>query len=96
LSKHAKVKKAIDLYESFSGHSPEFLDTVTFPVPDVALKIGQCDGLLYTTVRDGKTERYIHKFKAKSRPLLVTTFDGTQLILIGGSFRFTERGIVDK
>ena len=83
------------LYENFSGHSSEFLDKVQFPVPDVALKIGQCDGVLYTTVRDGKTEHYLHKFKAKSRPLLVTTFDGTQLLMIGGSFRFTERGIID-
>ncbi len=96
LSKRAKINKAVDLYENFSGHTPEYVDTIKFPVPDVALKIGQCDGILYTTVRDGKTEKYIHKFKVRSRPLLATNFDGTQLLMIGGSFRFTERGIVDE
>jgi len=72
------------------------VETLKISIPEVALKIGQCDGVLYTTVRDGKTEKYIHKFKARSRPLLVTSFDGKQLLMVGGSFRFTERGIVDE
>lgn len=66
------------------------------PEIDVGLKVGHCDGILYTTVRDGKTEKYIHKFKRSSRPLLAASFDGKSLVLIGGSYQFTERGIVDK
>lgn len=66
------------------------------PVPDVGLKIGHLDGVLYTTVRDGKTEKYIHKFKRSSRPLLAVSFDGKNLIMLGGAYQFTERGIVDK
>lgn len=90
------MHKAIELYEAFTGHAPEYLDTYDMPVPDVGLKIGHMDGVLYTTVRDGKTEKYIHRFKKKSRPLLVSSFDGTQLIMLGGAYQFTERGIVDK
>jgi len=74
---------------------PKYIDDYKMPIPDVALKIGQCDGVLYTTVRDGKTERYIHKFKKSSRPLLAVSFDGRQLIMLGGAYQFTDRGIVD-
>jgi hypothetical protein len=62
----------------------------------VAFKIGDCDGILYTTVRDGVTESYIHKFKKKSRPVLASSFDGKQLLILAGGYEFTERGIVDK
>ncbi len=95
LAKSTKLKKAIDLYEDFTGHKAEYTDTYNMPVPDVGMKIGQCDGILYTTIRDGKTESYIHKFKKSSRPLLAVTFDGKQMIMVGGSYQFTERGIVD-
>jgi len=74
---------------------PENLDYYEVEPVDVAFKIGECDGLLYTTVRDGVKESYIHKFKKKSRPLLVSSHDGKQLFLLGGRYDFTERGIVD-
>lgn len=96
LSRQAKVKKAIDLFENFTGHMPEYLDTVELKIPEVGLLVGDCDGILYTTVRDGKRESYIHRFRKNSRPHLVATYDGKQLVLIGGSFQFTERGIEDR
>jgi len=95
-AKQKKIVSAIQLFEDFRGGSPEYIDTVDLPTPEVGMKIGKCDGVLYTTVRDGVKEKYIHKFKVKSRPLLATSFDGKHLLLIGGSYRFTERGIVDK
>jgi hypothetical protein len=51
---------------------------------------------MYSTVRDGRHENYVHRFGAKSRPLLAASSDGTQLYLLGGAYNFTERGIVDK
>lgn len=54
-----------------------------------------CDGILYETVRDGKVEHYVHKFKKGARPVLAAGHDGKSLALIGGKFTFTERGIVD-
>ncbi len=48
-----------------------------------------------TTRSGGKIEKYVHEFKAQDRPMLVVSPDGRQLMLIGGRFRFTERGIVD-
>ena len=90
------VGKAIDLFRRFRGDEPKYIDTVKFKIPDVALLIGQMDGIMYTTVRDGKAERYIHKFKRKSRPLLAVGHDGNQLIILGGEYEFTELGIEDK
>jgi hypothetical protein len=94
--KNQKVKKAAQLFEDFTGHKPGHVDELRLKTHDVALKIGQVDGILYTTIRDGKTERYIHRFKKKSRPLLAASYDGQQLYILGGEYAFTDRGIVDK
>lgn len=64
--------------------------------PNVGMVVGECDGILYTTVRDGETEHYIHDFKKKCRPTLISSHDGKHLGLIGGDFTFTERGITDR
>lgn len=90
------VDQAADLYERFSGHDPEEIGRVSVPkIPRVAVAIGEVDGILYSTIRDGKFEKYIHKFHKRDRPLFVVSPDGKQLFLIGGNYTFTERGIVD-
>ena len=93
--KHKKINAAIKLYEDFTGDKPEYIDTVALPVDDVALAFGHCDGVLYTTVRNGKTEQYIHEFEKGARPVLAVSSDGKQLYLLGGDYRFTDRGIED-
>lgn len=95
-AKRDHVSGAVSIYERFTGHDAEEAERIKKPkMPDAAAVIGLCDGLLYTTVRDGVTERYIHKFRAKDKPLFCVSPDGKQLLLIGGNYDFTERGIVD-
>ncbi len=94
-SSRAKLTAATKLYEEFSGHDGDFIDTVKAPHFDTGLTVGECDGILYTTIRDGEKESYIHKFKKSARPLLAASHDGASLALIGGNFNFTDRGIVD-
>lgn len=94
-AERAEFERASQLFADFSGHDAQPWLRVRVPVPKVALVVGRCDGVLYTTVRDGRTEKYIHKFKAKSAPALCASPDGNQLFIVGGSFEFTERGIVD-
>ena len=90
------MAQAADLYERFSGHDPEEVGRITVPpVPSVGVAIGEVDGILYSTIRDGRLEKYIHKFNRRDRPLFVVSPDGKQLFLIGGNYSFTERGIVD-
>lgn len=91
-----ELSRAANLYERFSGHEAQVVGRVRVPGPlKKAIAIGDCDGILYSTIRDGKLERYIHRFRKADRPLLVVSPDGSQLALIGGNYTFTELGIVD-
>lgn len=63
------------------------------PLPAVALDIGDFVAVIYRSRRDGNL--YRHEFAARSRPLLAVSQDGTQLLVLGGAYRFTSRGIVD-
>ena len=59
------------------------------------LKVGRLDGVIYTTIRDGQTESYIHEFKKKSAPTLISSHSGKQLGLVGGDYTFKDSGIND-
>ena len=65
-------------------------------IPDVLIGIGEVDGIMYSTVRDGVLEKYVHRFAKKARPLFAVSHDGKQLFMLGGAYNFTERGIVDE
>ena len=93
--KREKISQAIKLFQDFTGHDPQYIDTVRMPVHSVAMAVGHCIGIMYETVRDGKRERYIHRFKKGCRPVLSVSSDGKQLYLLAGAYTFTERGIVD-
>lgn len=95
-SANSEVQKAARLYERFSGHEAEEVGRVKIPaLPRVAVAIGEVDFIGYTTVRDGRVEKYIHRFNAKDKALFVISPDGRSIYLVGGRYRFTERGIVD-
>lgn len=96
-SKRVQIRNASKLYSDFTGHEASEYETLDKPVlPDVMIRVGEIDFVGYTTVRDNKTEKYIHKFSKKCRPLFTVSHDGKQLFMLGGSYDFTERGIVDK
>jgi hypothetical protein len=90
------VEAAATLYVQFRGEEPEAIDSVRLHVAPVMLLIGELDGVLYTTRREGKMESYVHKFKKQSRPLLAASHDGTQLYILGGEYAFTDAGIIDR
>lgn len=92
-----EIRKAANLYERFTGHEATEGDRVNVkPLPKVGVAIGEMDGVLYTTIRDGRVEKYIHKFHANDKPEFVVSPDGRGLWMVGGCYDFTERGIVDK
>jgi hypothetical protein len=96
LSNNPEVQKAARLYERFSGHEAESIGCVDVPaLPHVGIAIGEVDFIGYTTVRDGQVEKYIHNFKPADKALFVVSPDGRSIYLVGGRYRFTERGIVD-
>ena len=91
-----QIDDAAQLFKDFRGHDPENVTRVKLRNPKTGLVIGELDGVLYETIRDGKTEKYIHEFAKKSRPLLVASADGKSLHIIGGEYEFTEAGIEDR
>ena len=92
----SEVAEAQRRYEDFTGHEAREGRKVHVKVPRAAVEIGTLDGVLYTTVRDGVQEKYIHKFRKASRPILAAGSDGKSLHVVGDKFEFTDRGIVDR
>jgi hypothetical protein len=91
------VRKGAKLYEAFTGHEAEIVGKTKIPrVPNVLVSVGVIDFIGYTTVRDGRREKYIHKFKRGAAPLFCVTPDGKQIYLIDGKYDFTESGINDR
>lgn len=90
-----ELDEADDLLNAFAGRSGrEVLSVKQRPIK-TGLVVGKVLGVMYETVRDGKHEKYCHEFNRKSRPLLVASHDGSQIGIVGGQYRFTERGIED-
>lgn len=96
MSSSAKQEKAAKLFKKFTGHEVKRMTQVNYNDNETGLIFGKLDGVMYTTVRDGKTEKYLHKFNTKSKPEIAASFDGQQLYIVGGHYDFTERGIVDR
>jgi hypothetical protein len=93
---HSKeITAAARLYENFTGHkATEGRHVPVRPLPKTGLAFGELVMVGYRSNRDG--ELYQHTFRATSRPLLVASHDGKQVVIVGGRYAFTDRGIVDK
>jgi hypothetical protein len=95
MSQRKRIAAAARRLKRFSGHDAKRVQKVNYEIPDTALLVGPCLGIMYETVRDGVREQYVHRFRRNSRPHLAASHDGKFLILLGGAYRFTDRGIVD-
>lgn len=84
--------KAVMLYEDFTGQEADEIAEVQFKLPKVAIMVGKLEAVVYTTTRDGETEKYIHEFE-NNAPILAVSDDGRQLLIIGGNYEFTDHGI---
>lgn len=90
-----ELDAADDLLNNFSGHRGREVLSMREPAIKAGLVVGDLLGVMYATTRDGKHEKYCHEFKRGSRPLLVANHDGSQIGIVGGRYRFTDRGIED-
>lgn len=91
-----EIEQAARLFKRFTGRPADRIDKIPLqPLPKTGLAFGEMVEIGYISYRDGLP--YRHSFRPlRSRPLLVSTHDGKQVLLIGGSYAFTERGIVNK
>ena len=91
-----QLKQAVALYTSFREKKPRKLKVVTVDIPQVVAVIGYLEYVGYRTTHGNEVQPYHHPFAEGSRPLLCVSSDGRQLVLLGGRYKFTERGIVDR
>ena len=91
------MRGVIQIYESFREKKPRRLNVVKVPdAPKIVACIGHVEAIDYRTTHGRKLTLYRHDFVAGSRPLLCVSPDGKSLLLLGGRYQFTERGIVDR
>jgi hypothetical protein len=105
-SSAVRVREAAKLFRDFTGHDAEITSRVDaarelgLPVRKgqkiPLLAFGELLAVEYETIRDNVTERYRHAFRKSSRPLIAARHDGKRIYIVGGRYRFTERGIVDE
>ena len=83
------------LYEAFNGFAPDGLVRVRHRrvMPPVVVHLGTLVGVIYRSdkgqPRDPRT--YVHFME--DPPRLVSNPQGTQLYVVGGSYRVTARGL---
>ncbi len=96
VKKDPELRKGAKLFTDFTGHAPTKLRRMKVKRSSNKLvAIGPVTAIMYLA-RDGrKLVHYIHRFRAGVRPSLSVSPDGQHIELLGGAFRFTDRGIVD-
>ncbi len=95
VGRHQHYAQAVRLYRDYHGEDPQFVDEYLVPSTDVAVYVGRVTGIMYEARREGELVEWIHEFSGRSRPVFAVSPDGEQILVLGGEFRFTERGIVD-
>jgi hypothetical protein len=83
------------LYQKFNHCQPSRTITVKQSrlIPPVVVDLGELVGVIYRSDKDqpGQPQAYIHYLQ--DPPRLVSNVEGTQLYIIGGSYRITHQGI---
>ncbi|MGH9310060.1 MAG: transglutaminase-like domain-containing protein [Vicinamibacterales bacterium] len=91
----AEVDEGVGLYQTFNRFPPSALTTVRHPraIPPVVVELGRLVGLIYRSDKwqPGRPRTFIHFMEHP--PRLTCSPAGTQLYVIGGRYRVTDRGI---
>jgi hypothetical protein len=89
------LQQATDLYQAFNGFAPSRVVKVRHArmIPPVVVELGELVGLIYRSDKrqPGQPLTYIHRME--DPPRLVSNIEGTQLYVVGGSYRITPQGI---
>lgn len=94
-SKRDELERAARAFEEFTGHEATRVERHKGSEARAGWLLGTVAEIGYIATRDGERALYVHKFKRRSRPQLVSSADGSQLYLLGGAYSVTDRGIED-
>ena len=90
------VSRARRLYASFTGRQADRAETLTLPaLPDALACVGEIVAVEYVAERDGEIAVFRHVFE-KARPLMCVFPDGKKVLMLGGAWKFTEDGYIDR
>ncbi len=89
------MRQGIDLYQAFNRFGPSQVMRIHHPrlMPPVVVELGELAGLIYRSDKGqpGRPQTYIHFME--NPPRLASNTEGTQLYVVGGSYRVTPQGI---
>ena len=92
---NSRIDKGMTLYQKFNRFRPSRITRIRHSrvMPPVAVELGELVGVIYRSDRRqrGSPKNYIHFLE--NPPRLTSNAEGTQLYIIGGSYRVTPRGI---
>lgn len=94
-SQRDELETAARAFEEFTGHEATRVERHKGSRHRAGWLLGRITALSYIATRDGESAEYVHRFKRRSRPQLVSSHDGSQLYLLGGAYSVTDRGIED-
>ena len=91
----SELEQAARAFEEFTGREATKIERHRGSEVRAGWLLGSVAEISYIATRDGERALYVHKFKRRSRPQLVSSADGSQLYLLGGAYSVTDRGIED-
>jgi hypothetical protein len=95
MSLQRDIRRSSKLYQGFREEPAQRAKAVRVNLPKAAAIMGQIEFVGYMTTHDGETHLYIHEFAPGSRPTLAAGPGRNEMVIVGGRYRVTDRGIVD-
>lgn len=93
--KKRSFRNAFQLYRDFREDTPQRAKRVNVRIPKTVMHMGDVEYIGYRTTHGRKVVHYHHDFAAGSRPVLAAGPGRNELLLVGGRYHVTDRGIVD-
>lgn len=90
-----EVRRAVKLFKGFRLRNPDAVYRVPRELPEAVIVMGELRAVAYDMPRGERQVLYWHEFADGSRPLLCAGPNQCELVLLGGRYRVTPRGIVD-
>lgn len=89
------TRRVMALYKGFRERNPERARVVRIKLPQVAMLMGFVRAIEYDTTLGYQTVKMRHDFARGSAPQLAAGRGRNKLLLVGGRYHVTSRGIVD-
>ncbi len=90
-----ELLQGMDLYEIYNGFVPSRVMRIPHRrlTPPVVVELGELVGVIYRSDKGQRSWPHTYIHVMEDPPRLVSNVDGTQLYIVGGSYRVTGRGI---